>query len=183
MATYFQNISNHLTPINRNMIEITPPNAPYVSEAPCVAQDHEVYSLVKGAKKTFSVPGDIPPRVLEEMLPAFILPINDIIKSAVQTGVYPTDFKLETVIPLPKVYPPAGHEEIRPISLTETTSKMLELYLLKGTSSVRGLLYYVKQYFSPDQYALPGHSCSHALISLIDFILKNTDKCFIPLRL
>ena len=180
MATYFQNISNHLTPINRNMFEITPANAPFVSEVPCVVEDYEIYDLIKGAKKTFSVPGDISPKILKEMLPAFVLPINSIIKSAVQTGVYPEDFKLETVVPLPKVYPPAGHEDIRPISLTETTSKMLELFLLKGTANVKGLLHYVRQYFSPDQYALPGHSCSHALISLIDFMLKNTDKCNPP---
>ena len=180
MATYFQSISNHLTPIDRNMFEITPKNAPFVSEVPCVAEDYEIYELIKGAKKTFSVPGDIPSKILVEMMPAFVLPINSIIKSAVQTGVYPEDFKLETVIPLPKVYPPAGFDDIRPISLTETTSKMLELFLLKGTATVKGLLYYVRQYFSPDQYALPGHSCSHALISLIDFMLKNTDKCDPP---
>ena len=45
MATYFQSISNHLTPIDRNMFEITPKNAPFVSEVPCVAEDYEIYEL------------------------------------------------------------------------------------------------------------------------------------------
>ena len=88
----------------------------------CVAEDFEIYELIKGAKKTFSVPGDIPQKILTEIMPAFVLSINSIIQSAVQTGVYPADFKLETVIPLPKVYPLAGQDDIRPISLTEKGS-------------------------------------------------------------
>ena len=176
MADFFQNITEHFTPIDRSKIFITPPNSPYVSEVPCNPEDHELYELIKGCKKTFSVPDDIHPRIMTDMLPAFIKPITNIIQSAVQTGVFPTDFKLEWMVILPKVFPPSGYDELRGISLTEMTSKAIELFILKGTSSVKGLLHYVSRYFSPDQYALPGHSCAHALIGLIDFILKNTDR-------
>ena len=41
---------------------------------------------------------------------------------------------------------------------------------------MKGLLYYVNKYIDPNQYALPGASCSHALIKLIDFVLLNTDN-------
>ena len=47
---------------------------------------------------------------------------------------------------------------------------------MRGTPSVRGLLYYINKYYDPAQYAVPGASCSHALVSMIDFILKNTDN-------
>ena len=172
----WQPYCNHFTPIDRSKLFITPPNAPFVSEVPCFAEDFELYELLKGAKKTFSVPGDIPPKILSEMLPAFMKPINNIIQSAIQSEVYPTTLKIEWILPLPKVYPPSGYDELRPLSLTQTTSKMIKLFMLKGTPSVKGPFHYVKQYFSPDQFTMPGHSCAHALLSLIDFILKNTDK-------
>ena len=45
-----------------------------------------------------------------------------------------------------------------------------------GTDSVKGLLHYITKYYDPGQYALPGASCSHVLISIINFILKSTDN-------
>ena len=45
-----------------------------------------------------------------------------------------------------------------------------------GTPSVKGLLFYVQKYYDPSQYAVPGSSCSHALISIINFILKESDN-------
>ena len=69
VVNYFQGISNHFTPLDRSKLNITPPNAPFVSEVPCFSEDYELYELVKGAKKTFSVPDDIPPKILPGMLP------------------------------------------------------------------------------------------------------------------
>ena len=69
---------------------------------------------------------------------------------------------------------------MRNISLTEWLSKGFERFLLKGTSTVKGLLHYIKKYFDPDQYAVPGASCTHALIKVIDFILSNTDGSSSP---
>ena len=82
---------------------------------------------------------------------------------------------IEYVSPHPKVLPPAGYQDLRNLSLTESLSKDFERSLMKGTPSVKGLLHYVRKYIDPNQYALPGASCSHALIKLIDFILLNTD--------
>ena len=50
------------------------------------------------------------------------------------------------------------------------------MFILNGTTSVKGLLFYVRRYIDNGQFAVRGSSCSHALIILIDFILKNTDK-------
>ena len=81
---------------------------------------------------------------------------------------------------MPKVYPPAGYNEMRNISLTEWLSKGFERLLLRGTPTVNGLLHYIRKYFDPGQYAVPGASCTHALIKVINFILKNTDDCSSP---
>ena len=62
------------------------------------------------------------------------------------------------------------------MSLYRYFKKCFETFLLKRTNSVKGLLHYIKKYYDPDQYAVPGASCSHALISIIDFIMKHTDN-------
>ena len=59
--------------------------------------------------------------------------------------------------------------------MTEFLSKSFERFLLRGTASVKGLLHYIMKYWDPNQYAVPGASCSHALIKMIDFILLSTD--------
>ena len=64
--------------------------------------------------------------------------------------------------------------------MTEFLSKSFERFILRGTSTVKGLLHYIVQYWDPNQFAVPGASCAHALIKLIDFILVNTDDCTKP---
>ena len=64
--------------------------------------------------------------------------------------------------------------------MTEFLSKSFERFILRGTSTVKGLLHYIVQYWDPNQFAVPGASCAHALIKLIDFILVSTDDCTKP---
>ena len=77
---------------------------------------------------------------------------------------------------MPKVFPPVEYSDLKNISLTQWFSKGYESFLIEGTSSVAGLLHYISKYYHPCQYAMKGSSCNHALIRIIDFILRNTDK-------
>ena len=52
--------------------------------------EHDIYKNMKSAKRTDSVPGDIPCDILKEFLPEFTAPITAIIKEAVQTHTWPT---------------------------------------------------------------------------------------------
>ena len=98
-----------------------------------------------------------------------------IFQNSITQGIYPTRWKTEYVTPHPKTLPPASYSDLRKLSLTEFLSKSFERLILKGTNSVNGLLFYIAKYFDPAQFALPGSSCSHALLSIIDFILSKTD--------
>ena len=51
---------------------------------------------------------------------------------------------------------------------------------MKGTSTVKGLLHYIHKYIDPNQFAVKGSSCTHALIKIINFIMKNTDTSNTP---
>ena len=177
IANFFANISGHFTPVSRSAIPfIPPPDTPFVSDVNCFPEEHEVYKVLKTTKKTSSVPFDLPIPFVKEFLPELSNPIHDIFCKSIASGTFPTRWKTEYVSPLPKVLPPATYEDLRNISLTEFLSKSFERFLLHGTASVKGLLHYILVFFDPNQFAVPGASCSHALIKLIDFILKNTDN-------
>ena len=48
-----------------------------------------MYKNMKEAKKTDSVPGDIPATILKEFLPEFATPVTAILKQAVETHTWP----------------------------------------------------------------------------------------------
>ena len=85
-------------------------------------------------------------------------------------------WKTEYVNIIPKVFPPLGFGDLRNLSLTEYFSKRFEEFILNGSATVKGLLFYIEKFIDKNQFAVKGASCYHALISIINFILKHTDK-------
>ena len=176
IADYFADISSNFTPINGELIPSIPsPNVPFVSDVPCFPDEHQVYQILRKAKKTASVPNDFPITFLKEFLPELSKPVHDIYCKSIASGIFPTRWKNEYVSPNPKVLPPSSYKDLRNLSLTEFLAKSYERFLLFGTSTVDGLLHYVKKYIDPHQFAVSGSSCSHALLKMIDFILSATD--------
>ena len=176
ISEYFADISGSFAALDRSLLPcIPPPDAPFVSEVESIPQEHEIYALLKSSKKTASVPHDLPIPFLKEFLSELTRPVHDIYSQAIASGTYPTRWKSEYVSPLPKIIPPSSPKDLRNLSLTEFLSKAFERFLLNGTSSVKGLLHYVRKYIDPNQFAVSGSSCSHALIKMIDFILHATD--------
>ena len=85
---------------------------------------------MKKSKKTDSVPGDIPASILKEFLPEFALPINAILKEAVETHTWPESFKKKYHLPLKKIPFPQTEDDLRGIGLTSFVSKQLERLVL-----------------------------------------------------
>ena len=176
IANYLAEISSHFVPVDRSLLPIYPPGADFVSEVNCFPFEHEIFEILKASKKTSSVPRDLPMRMLKEFLPEFVQPMTNIFTQCVVLGIHPTSWKTEYVNVIPKVFPPQDYDDLRNLSLTEYFSKRFEEFILKGTASVNGLLFYIKKHIDKNQFAVEGASCSHALIIIIDFILKNTDR-------
>ena len=86
---------------------------------------------MKEAKKTDSVPGDLPATILKEFIPEFAAPVTAIIKEAVRTHEWPSTWKKEYHLPLKKIPTPMSEDDIRGIGLTNWVSKQLERFLLK----------------------------------------------------
>ena len=176
IAEYFANISNDFPPVDASLLNLVPPGANFVSEVQYLPSELEVYNVLLSTKKTASVPYDFPTTFLKEFLPFLAKPALMIFTNSLTSGIYPTRWKTEYVTPHPKILPPVTYGDLRNLSLTEFLSKSFERFILKGTPTVKGLLFYIQKYYDPSQYAVPGSSCSHALISIINFILKETDN-------
>ena len=179
IAKHFSQISQEFTPINT---ELFPSRVKEkimkhdVFKTAPILEEYEVYNKLKNKKiKNSVVPGDIPPKLKREFLPEFSFPVTNIFNSITKTGDYPRQWVTEYVTPIPKVIPPESEDDLRNISLTADLSKNYEQLLAQW------LMPYIQKRIDPGQFGgLHGHSTNHYLISLFNFILKNTDTSTYP---
>ena len=171
IATFFSKISQEFTPIEdyilpTNISEKLSTEAcehPYISE-------HKTYENMKESKKTDSVPGDIPSKILKEFLPEFALPVTAILREAVSTHTWPDQYKKEYHLPLKKIPSPLSEDDLRGIGLTNWISKQLEKVVLDW------IWPYIEHHIDKDQMGgIPGCSVEHYIIKMMDFILKSLD--------
>ena len=135
-------------------------------------EDYEIYNELIHAKKTCSVPGDIPTDILDEFLPEFISPITQIINKSFSTHEWPQMFKKEYGVPIQKIPNPDSEDDLRSIGLTPFLSKRMEKLLIKW------IWKFIYPHIGADQLGgLPGCSIVHYDIRMIDFFLMNLDNC------
>ena len=114
------------------------------------------------AKKTDTVPGDIPARILKEFLPEFVLPVTAIIREAISSHTWPDVYKKEFHLPLKKCPVPQSEDDLRGIGLTSFINKQLERFLLNW------IWPYIRPHIDPDQMGgMPGCSVEHYIIKMI----------------
>ena len=77
-----------------------------------------MYENMKRAKKTDSVPGDVPASILQEFLPEFASPITAILREAVLSHEWPEIYKKEFHLPLKKIPCPQTEDDLRGKGLT-----------------------------------------------------------------
>jgi len=108
-------------------------------------------------------PDNLPNWFLRDFAFALCNPLCCIFNSSLQEGVVPAIWKQADVVPIPKTKPPKSVEQdLRPISLTPTLSKVLESLI------GRFLLNSISEKFDKKQYgALKGRSTSHELVDIL----------------
>ena len=93
-----------------------------------------------------------------------------IFNTSVATSKFPDIWKDAVITPIPKVLPVSAEDELRPISLTSTLSKILEDFVVKW------LIDDVQHKIDPQQFGcLKGTSTTFCLIDMIDNWLKSLD--------
>ena len=169
IADQFARVSNLYSPLQTKDIKLEdisderpPPNInPYL-----------VYLKIKSVKKkTSTVKGDIPMKLIKYCAEELSFPLSDIYERAVLFGEYPNIYKMEIVTPAPKVYPPQTSKDLRKIAGTLNFSKLFEQFLAEV------MVEDMKTVRDPSQYGnLKGVSTQHYLIKMVDRILTVLDS-------
>ena len=91
-------------------------------------------SLIRKAKKSNSrVNGDIPRDLVNPCAKSLAVALTPIFNACLLNKKWPARWKVETIIPIPKMPSPGGLEDIRPISMTTLWLKILESLVAKFT--------------------------------------------------
>ena len=116
-------------------------------------------------------PGDIPPKLIKTFAAEMSKPLSHIINSSIKMGKWSKLYKLESVTPVPKVFPPKTVEDLRNISGLKTFDKIAEKLIAELIISD------MSKKLDPAQFAnQKGLSLQHYLIKMIHKILNDLDN-------
>ena len=125
--------------------------------------------IIKAKKPASIAPGDLPRKLVKTCADEIANPARIIFNTITRTATYPSSWKTEHQVALPKVYPPQDEDELRNIAKTPFLSKVYELFVAEW------LLHHIKPYLDPNQCGLKGSSINHYLIKLLHFVHKTLD--------
>jgi len=120
------------------------------------------WNVLISAKRKAPEPDDLPNWFLRDFSFALCDPLACIFNSSIKEGVVQSIWKRANVVPIQKTKPPKSVEQdLRPISLTPTISKIFESIVGRWILDVIGDKFDKKQFG-----AIKGRSTSHALVDI-----------------
>ena len=169
IADSFSKVSNEYQPLNASDINLE--SCTVHTPVPTV-EAYQVYEYLKRIKtKASTVKNDVPASIIKEFAAELSAPLADIINCSVTRGEYANIWKIETVTPIPKEYPPKTVDKLRKISGLLNFGKVTEKFIGDW------MLVDMKETRDPSQYGNEkGVSVNHYLIKMIDEILRNLDR-------
>ena len=170
---YFTDISKEFEPLEvaRLPVRVKIKILDKTEKAPTI-EDFEVYNVIKAAKKPrgTGVPGDLPKKLVKEFPVELAKPVAKLFRSIIKSNKWPSTWAVEHGIALKKVQVPVTESDLRIISLTNFWSKCMESFVIDWLNKSIGDKIDYTQYGG-----LKGHSTSHYMIDLVNFILYNQD--------
>lgn len=153
-AAFFTKISDEFEPLQASQatpVELRPP----------MTLEEVKKKLADAKKPNSSVRGDVLPRLMKEHHQLLAVPVQRIFNAVFASGCWPSQWKEETTVVIPKVNNPESLAECRNISCTPFLSKVLESVLLEDLRKEIPV--------DPLQYGgLKGSSVDHLLLDLLD---------------
>ena len=127
--------------------------------------------MLKIKTKTSNVANNIPAKVIKMFALELAPPLANIINKSIITGVFANLWKLETVTPVPKVFPPLTCKQLRKISVFMNFSKVTEQLISEY------LVADMREKFDPTQFGnQEGTGVQHYLLKLVHKILCTLDN-------
>ena len=169
IADKFAEISNMYEPLKSEDIPVPclDNSKPYPLFEP-----HQIHQKIqKMKKKTSTVIGDVPWKIIHEFSVELASPLSNIFNSCTLEGVWPQQWKNEYVTPVAKVYPPKSIDDLRKISMTKNFSKLYEALLAES------IIADISSKKDPAQFGKePGLSTTHYLVKMVNKILTTLDS-------
>ncbi|XP_041460838.1 uncharacterized protein LOC121411992 [Lytechinus variegatus] len=126
---HFVNISIDIPRLDRDSLPTCFPCRP--QDFPSV-QPWNIYKYLKKVKPGKSCgPDGISTKLIQEFAVEFSVPITYIVNASLQEGTVPRQWKRSIVVPIPKESPANELTKLRPISLTDHFSKLVELVVYR----------------------------------------------------
>ena len=144
-------------------------NTPDQSIVPRLSVNAVNKRIVKAKKPVGIVPGDLPRKLVQKCSDLIAIPATKIFNAITCTSSYPTEWKKEHQLAIPKSYPPENEDDLRNIAKTPFLSKVYESFLAQW------LLYFIRPYLDPNQCGLKGSSITHYLIKFLHFVHSSLD--------
>jgi hypothetical protein len=124
---YFLNVAGHST-IDNNLLSYYSSNFFNQNSSFNFKEigDDDILEAIKSIKSQATGYDGINIKMLSIVLPYCIKEIKNIFNESVNKGVFPKIWKIANVVPIPKIPTPAGHNDLRPVSILPTFSKVFE---------------------------------------------------------
>ena len=168
IADRFESVANQYNPLKDDDVKL--PDVPEGSIPQIEGED--VYKALLRIKTTSStVANDIPAKVIKRFAIYLAQPLRHIIQTSITRGEFANLWKLETVTPVPKVFPPLLCKQLRKISVFMNFSKVTEQILSEY------LVADMKANFDKSQFGnQKGTGVQHYLMKLVHTILYTLDN-------
>ena len=174
IAEHFSKISQEFLPLDISLLPsrvrdfLSAPSDQQLCPQLSVA---EVKSRICKARKPKGiVTSDLPKKIVQNCSDIIAVPAQLIFNNITRTSTYPSKWKIEHQVAIPKTYPPEDEDDLRNIAKTPFLSKVYESFVANW------LLKYIKPFLDPNQCGLKGSSISHYLIKLLHFIHSTLDS-------
>ena len=170
IAKHYSDISNEYEPIQEQQFSEYF-NLLSNENSPPEIQPHEVNKIIgKLNKKSATVQNDIPVKLLCEFSVEISFPLAHIINFCLKNGTYPKLWKLESVTPVPKIFPPEKLKDLRKISglphCAKVLDKVISNYLIMDMAPNRDLAQYGNEKKLSSQHYLV--KLIHRIVTVID---------------
>ena len=167
---FFKSVTDQLEPITEEH-QVMQMNCHVPSEYTITISDMEK-RLNKIKSNKAGGPDGLPAWIFREYSHILAAPLASIANACIRQGTHPRAWKIADTVPVPKVPVPSNiQSDLRPISLTPIPSKVVEYFPCKWIQEL------IKEQIDPNQYGgISESSTTLALIHLIDFLAKETDK-------
>ena len=172
LADFYASTRNQFEPINSSMFpEFN--NMDYSDGLNDLLIEPSKISMVvsKMNKKSSSVAGDLPMKLITQFSNELSLPLTNIINTIFESKSYPKTWKRETLTPIPKVYPAESMKDLRPISGLRNFAKFFDRIIAEYMTEDMSKKPDAHQYGNQK-----GLSVNHYLINLIHKLLVGVDK-------